>query len=1117
MFIQLHTHTDGSFQDGCQSVSAVAKKAAQLGMTSVAITDHGRMSNVLQFYKACKKEGVKSIIGYEAYVSPTSHLVKEKIPTESKTSYHLTLLAKDDKGLQNLFRLTSAGWLEGYYYKPRISTELLKKHKEGLVVLSGCGSSKLSVYLLEERYREATDHIAEMRDIFGDDFYLEVQNHGLEWQQPLKKLLFTLSEKLSIPIVATQDSHYTEHEDHELHNYICKMNAGDLSFDSDQSWFKSEDEMKQMFDKSEWHAIERTSDVADKCNCNWDFGKTIWPIYALPEGRTPEVELRALAWSGFKDLFGEGTQEYKDRLEYELKLIVQMEFSTYFLVVADYIKWAKQNNVPCGPGRGSGAGSLVAYSIGITEVDPIKYGLYFERFINPSRVSNPDFDCDFGKLRRSEVIEYVAQKYGTDRIAQIGTYSQFKPRGSLKAFARVCGHETIVGNMLAAMVPPDIAGKSLTFDEVIKAEPKILQSEYSKVVELARKAEGLRNQAGVHAAGVVIANDSITSILPLFRGKHDETTTQFDMHDVEEIGLVKYDFLGLKTLDVIKDTEDLIAKDGTKINWKEISEIDPKVYNEIFKQGDLDGVFQFETSGGFKDLCMQVRPECIEDLACITSLFRPGPLRCGMTQQYIDGRNGKPIEYLIPELKPILASTCGTMCYQEQVMRICTDIAKYTLSEADNMRKCIGKKLPEKMKLEEEKFTDGCTNNNIDSSVASKLFSDISGFAAYGFNKAHAVAYSIISYRTAWLKTYYPKQFYTSLMNNSLDRPDKIVKYIYSAKQKEISIHAPDVNRSNSSFTLDGGTILFGLSGIKGLGDKVCEELVTIRPQEGFKSVDELVLAGVKKNTIVALAECGGLEEITDLGRHQVVETIESLIKYYDKKASWEERKIRFDEREKERQAAILAAEKPPHRLPKLPDPPIKPEVQAVAVLSRAERLKLERKTLGFYLTGHPLDDYPGLSRIAAYTIDDIIEGNVDNNETISIPVVISDITEKRTRSQKNMAVMIIEDRTGRIEATVFPKDWTKLKPIFEENMIAVVRGRVNKIESEDEDTPSIVRISINGVSPVNQDMVVELSNIVLPLKDGSQVVFVANENIDHGIWQQAVAYVQNVRRMGYK
>jgi DNA polymerase-3 subunit alpha len=754
--------------------------------------------------------------------------------------------------------------------------------------------------------------------------------------------------------------------------------------------------------------------------------------------------------------------------------------------------------------------SWLLYCLGITDEKPNGSVFVTGR-------SNPDFDCDFGKLRRSEVMGYIAQKYGPDRIAQIGTYAQFKPRGSLRSFARVNGLETAVGHMLASLVPPDVAGKPLTFDEVIEAEPRILQTEYPKIVELARKAEGLRNQAGVHAAGIVIANDSINAIVPLFRGKHEEITTQFDMHDVEEVGLVKYDILGLKTLDVIKDAEDLVAHTGFKVDWNKIEDGDSKTYEEIFRKGDLDGVFQFETSNGFKDLCMRVRPESIEDLSTVTALFRPGPLSTGLTSQYVACRNGKEPEYLTPELKPILENTYGVLVYQEQIMRICTDVAGYTLPEADNMRKIIGKKLPEKMKLERDKFVGGCRKNNIADHLSNKLFDDIEGFAKYSFNKAHSVAYSIISYRTAWLKAHYPKQFYVALMNNSIDRPDKIVKYIYSAKEKGIYVLPPDVNKSQSKFTLDEGTILFSLSGIKGMGEKACDDLVKFRPQEGFASIEEMIIAGITKKTIVLLAECGGLEEITELGRHQVADLVELLTKYYSKLASWEERKIKFEARTKEIETAILAGEKPPRKLPKVPEAPEKPEIQAVSTLERGERLKLERKTLGFYLTGHPLDDYPGISRVSQYTVDDILEGNADDKETISIPVVVSEIKKKRTRKGKNMAVMIIEDRTGRMEATVFPKDWDKLESIFEEDMIAIVRGRINKTETEEEDTPSIVSISINGVEPISANLATKLNNISLSLSDGSLVTFVPNSNTNYSTWQQAQVYVENTIRMGCK
>lgn len=731
-FIHLHTHSDYSPQDGAQSCEQIANKAAKLEMNAVALTDHGRCGGMLKFKKACQKVGIKPIYGFEAYVAPESRHIKTKLDDHKKTSYHLTLLAKNEKGLQNIFTLTSIGWLDGFYYKPRIDQEVLEAHREGIIVLSGCPSGRLAQYLMDGKISEARGHVREMRNIFGEDFYLEVQNHGFDWEQNLKKVLFDFADTVSVPIVATQDSHYQEKEDWEVHNAICKLAAGDLEFGTDQIYFKSREEMEEMFDKSEYHALDLTQEIADKCICDWKHDQTIWPVFELPDGETPEGTLRRLALEGFEKLFGEGTKEYQDRLQYELDMIEKMGFPTYFLVVADFINWAKGQNIPVGPGRGSGAGSLVCYCIGITNVDPIKYGLYFERFLNPARVSLPDLDIDFCKERRGEVIEYVRNKYGPDRVAQIGTYAVFKPRGSLRDFARVLGYDRGVGDKLAGMVPPDDAGKALSFDKVIEKEPDILKTQWPQVVEFARKAENLNKQAGIHAAGVIISNDDLKTQIPLFCGKNNEVTAQFDMNDVEEVGLVKYDFLGLKNLTVIQEAIDLIQKHhGIAIDINKIDEYDREVYSNAFQQGKLDGIFQFETSSGFRDLCIKVHPESIDDLSTITALFRPGPLETGLTNQYVKGRNGAEIQYPTELLRPILEPTYGVMTFQEQIMRICTDLAGYTLPEADNMRKIIGKKIREKMELEREKFVGGCIKNGISESIATKLFDDIAGFAKY--------------------------------------------------------------------------------------------------------------------------------------------------------------------------------------------------------------------------------------------------------------------------------------------------------------------------------------------------------------------------------------------------
>ncbi len=731
-FIHLHTHSDYSPQDGAQSTDQIATKAAKLGMNAVALTDHGRCGGALKFKKSCAKAEIKPIYGFEAYVAPESRFTKSKLDGHTKTSYHLTLLAKNEAGLRNIFRLTSIGWMDGFYYKPRIDNEVLEVHKEGIVVLSGCPSGRLSQFVLDGRITEAQAHINDMRNMFGDDFYLEVQNHGFDWNDELKEAMFALSEKYNIPIVGTQDSHYQGQEDAEMHGAICKLAAGDLEFGSDQIYFKSREEMEKMFEPEEHHALDITQEIADKCNCEWVHDQTIWPIFDLPDGKTSEQVLRELTNEGFTERFGEGTEEYRSRIEYELDLIEKMGFPTYFLVVADFINWARSQKIPVGPGRGSGAGSLVCYCMGITDVDPIRYGLYFERFLNPARVSLPDLDIDFCKERRGEVIEYVRRKYGEDKVAQIGTYAVFKPRGSLRDFSRVLGYDRSVGDQLAGMVPPDESGKSLSFDKVIEAEPKILKTKYPKVIEFARKAENLNKQAGVHAAGVIISSEELRSQVPLFCGKSDEVTAQFDMGDVEDVGLVKYDFLGLKNLTVIQETIELVKQQrGIDVDMSTIDEFDQEVFGNAFQQGKLDGIFQFETSSGFRDLCVKVHPESIEDLSTITALFRPGPLKTGLTDQYVKGRNGAAITYPTELLRPILESTYGVMTFQEQIMRICTDLAGYTLPEADNMRKIIGKKIPEKMKLEREKFVSGCIKTGVAESVATKLFNDIEGFAKY--------------------------------------------------------------------------------------------------------------------------------------------------------------------------------------------------------------------------------------------------------------------------------------------------------------------------------------------------------------------------------------------------
>jgi DNA polymerase-3 subunit alpha len=1118
-------------------------------MPAVGLTDHGRAGGLLQFKKACEKHDIKPLYGVEVYVAPKSRLLKERVEGYN-TSYHLTILAKNTEGLKNVFRLASIGWIEGFYYKPRVDLDTIESHAEGLVVLSGCGAGFLPHMLMEGRQDEVKAYALRMRKIFADDFYIEIQNHGLEWQQPLKQALVDFSNLIDIPPVATQDSHFIKLEEAELHKKVCKLAAGDLEFETDENYFKSYDEFVQRFEPSEHHAIERTNEVAGKCNVDWQFGQTIWPVFELPEGKTADEVLQQKAEEGFKERFGEEGKllgeglrsTYRERLAYELGTIRRTGFATYFLVVADFIQWARQNDVPVGPGRGSGAGSLVCYCAGITQIDPIAHGLFFERFINPARISLPDLDIDFCPRGRKDVMAYVAGKYGADRVAQIGTYAAFKPRGSLRDFARAYGHPPHVGHKLAGLVPPDVAGRPLCFEEVLRAQPSLLRTEYPEVVERAREAEGLKTKAGVHAAGVVISDRPLMEQVPLFRGKHDEIATQFDMHDVEELGLVKLDFLGLINLSIIADTVKLVKEiHDVDIDIEKIPEDDQEVFENVFQRGDLDGVFQFETSSGFRDLCVRVQPQSIADLSTITSLFRPGPLGSNLVNRYVDGRNGGEVEYLTPELEPILGETCGVRTFQEQVIRACMDLAGHSASEADNMRKIIGKKEVAKMPAELEKFSSGCAKNNISKKAARAIVKQIEDFSKYAFNRAHATAYSVISYRTAWLKHYYPEEFYCALFNNTMKEQDQLVKYIYSCKERGIPLEPPDVNRSQALFSIDKGTIIFGLAGIKGVGAKACAHLLESRPERGFQSLKDLVDHKVDSGTLKSLAASGSLQDVSTLPAEQLLCHLPELLEYYKKLNRWQERGKRIAQREKEIQEAVAAGHKPPRRLPRLPEAPTLPEVLSSTGMptsgenttpspagtdppttstptgtSRGERLRMEKETLGFYLTGHPLDEYPRLQKMAPYNIEKVLESGVPGS-TVRLAVAISRLTKKRTRKGANMALLILEDRTGRIEATVFPRTWKKIRDEVEENDVALVTCKVNRETAADGDT-AVTRLIVNDVQRIKDKEVFttpQISDIVMKLRDGSEVVFSPPTDTEYEAWQRAMAIARNLETTG--
>lgn len=1081
-FVHLHTHSDGSLQDGAQTPAQIASRAAELGQPAVAVTDHGRAGSLFKLKKECKKHGIKPIYGLEFYLAPKSHDLRQAFDNY-KNSYHITILCKTDQGLKNLFKLSSISWLEGFYYKPRISLDLLEEYSEGLVVLTGCPASYSSVMLLEDREDEARGYIERLSRLFKEDLYFEVQNHDFEIERELLEKQIPFANKMGLPIVATQDSHYQTPDDAELQRNICKL-AGGFDYENSGLHFTSREEMENAFPNNPEY-LDITLDIAEKCNVEWKT-ETIWPVYPLQYKSTPEEELEHLSWKGLQEKFSEWKDEetkekYRDRIQHELKIIAQMGFPKYFLIVQDFVNWCKENDIMVGPGRGSCCGSLVCYCIGITEVDPIQYELYFERFLNPARVSLPDIDLDFSPKGRERALQYVSEKYGPEKCSKIGTFTNFRPKGALRDFARVTGASYSVGDTLANAVPENISGLPLTFEEAFGINPALKKTEHQEILDLAVRSEKMHKLFGIHAGGYLISDTDVSTQVPLCRGGHDEVVTQMDMGDVEDIGLVKYDFLVIKTLSVISETIKLIKKEYDKdIVPSEIKDFDEDVYREIFWKGNLDGVFQFENSAGFKDLCKQVRPRSIEDLSAVTALFRPGPLETGQVEKYAARKNGEEFDYDHPALEPILKNTVGILTYQEQIMQLCVDMANYSLAEADNMRRIIGKKKKELIPAEKEKFLQKCTEHNVDKDIADKIFGDIEGFARYCFNKSHSVAYSFLSYRTAWLKYYYPVEFYTALLNSVINKQDKVVKYINSARDNEIPILPPDINSSEYVFKSDRNCIVFGLSAIKGLGEKKCKELLDKKPQDGFESFFQLLDFGVDLKTFKALVSSGALGSICDIPRGELLDKLPEFIEYRKKIKHREERKEKIAQREKEREEAIENGTKVPRKLKPLGDSPEMPAVSHVSRLSEQERLELERQTLGFYVSGHPLDKIE-----PKITLEDLLSGENENKRSALVVGVVMKIAKKTTKKKKQMATLIIEDKTGRMEAAVFPKNWQALEDILEEGGIYTMGLGVQTTKTEDE-----VILKSNLIKAAKIEPEEEFKDLIYPLNSKCAVIF---------------------------
>lgn len=833
MFTHLHLHTEYSLLDGACRIEPLVLRAKELGMTSLAITDHGNMYGAVDFYKTCKKHGIKPVIGCEVYVAPRTRFDREKVL--DKDYNHLILLCENEKGYKNLIKLVSLSYTEGYYYKPRVDHDILEKYHEGLICLSACLAGEIPQAILERDYEKAKNTALWYRDVFGkDNYFLELQDHGIKEQKIVAEGIKRLNSETGIPLVVTNDVHYIEKEDSKIQqvliciatNHVIGEDTG-LEFHSQEFYLKSEEEMKQLFPELP-EAVENTAKIAERCNFDFEFGKTKLPYFEIEEDISHFEYFRRLCYEGLEKRYTDPPQEYKDRLEYELETVNKMGYTDYYLIVADFVSFAKSQGIPVGPGRGSGAGSLAAYCMGITDLDPMKYNLLFERFLNPERVSMPDFDIDFCYERRQEVIDYVTRKYGADHVAQIVTFGTLQTRAAIRDVGRAMGMPYSAVDTVAKLVPNEY---KINIDDAVKKSPKLRElmeqdNRVSELLETARKVEGMPRNTSTHAAGVVITHDPVSSYVPLATND-GLVVTQYIMTELEELGLLKMDFLGLRTLTVINDAS---KKAGIDINNVPLD--DPEVY-KLFSRGQTEGIFQFESSG-MKQMLMNLKPTKLEHLIAANSLYRPGPAK--QIDTFVENsHHPEKVRYSVPQLKPILDDTFGCIVYQEQVMQILRSLAGYSYGRADVVRRAMSKKKKDVMEAERKNFIEGCAKNNISSDTANSIFDQITEFAKYAFNKSHAACYALVAYRTAYLKRYYPAQFMAALLTSVLDSANKVARYIAEGKRLGLRLAVPDVNTSMKGFSANGRVINYGLLGIKNLGTDFIDDIIKERRNGRYK------------------------------------------------------------------------------------------------------------------------------------------------------------------------------------------------------------------------------------------------------------------------------------------
>ena len=1056
-FAHLHVHTEYSLLDGSNKIKEYVARLKELNMTAGAITDHGVMYGVIEFYKEAKAAGINPVLGCEVYVAPGSRFDRENVQGEDRY-YHLVLLAENNTGYGNLMKIVSKGFVEGYYYKPRVDMEVLNQYHEGIIALSACLAGEVQRYLEKGLYEEAKDTAYKYEKCFGrGNFFLELQDHGLLKQQEVNQQLLRLSKDTGIELVATNDVHYTFERDAQAHDILLCLQTGKklsdenrMRYEGGQYYVKSQEEMRALFPYA-LKALDNTQKIADRCHVEIEFGNTKLPDFPVPKGYTTYEYLEKICYEGLKKRYPLDEKELRPRLEYELKVIKDMGYVEYFLIVWDYIRYAREHDIIVGPGRGSAAGSLVAYTTGITNIDPIKYGLIFERFLNPERVSMPDIDVDFCFERRQEVIDYVIEKYGKDCVTQIVTFGTLAARGVIRDVGRVMDLPYAFVDTIAKSIPMELG---ITIDKALKMNPelkKLYEGDESvkELIDMSRRLEGLPRHTSMHAAGVVISQKPMDEYVPLSRGADGMITTQFPMTTIEELGLLKMDFLGLRTLTVIQNAVKMAEKNsGASIDIDNIDFDDKAVLNSL-GTGKTEGVFQLE-SAGMKNFIKELKPQNLEDIIAGISLYRPGPM--DFIPAYIRGKNSQgPITYDCPQLEPILSPTYGCIVYQEQVMQIVRDLAGYTWGRSDLVRRAMSKKKQSVMEQERKNFVygnpdegvKGCVLNGIPEQVANKIYDEMIDFAKYAFNKSHAAAYAVVSYQTAYLKYYYPVEYMAALMTSVLDHTSKVSEYILTCRRMGIKILPPDINEGEGGFSVSGREIRYGLSAIKSVGKPVIEAIVGERRERGkFVSLKDFLTRmngrEVNKRSVESFIKAGALDCFpgTRKQKMMVYAAIMDSI-YQEKKTSMAGQMTLFDfapeEDKKEYEIAM---------------PP-------VGEYEKEELLGFEKEVLGIYVSGHPLEEYEGKWRknITNTTADFLVEEEtgetkIKDSASAMIGGMITEKTIKYTKTNQAMAFLTIEDLLGTVEVVVFPRDYGKYQSLLEVDSKVFIRGRAN-VEEE--------------------------------------------------------------------